>query len=264
MPTIDGWMLIHDNLRRWSRTVKSDGVCTPEAIADACGEAQSQIVAIAIESGVPWTVKNISIADSALGTTVGYQRRRFFIEEDLGITDLAKVRSIWRIDSNNQSPGWPIHHFDNEGTEAERSQNLLTVSSIGGREMWTESGDANSDGNPEQTILLYNWGANATGYNLSIEYWYNPPLVTVDDFTAIDASGNSTARPSLPRAAWPALQAYAKLVLLETMGDDYKANAMWRRYNSPAGILEQLRNQFSSFQTGESTFVQPMADEEVG
>lgn len=257
-------MLIHDNLRRWSRTVKSDGSVTDEAMADACGEAQSQINAIAIESGVPWVVKNKQVADGALGTTIGYQRRRFFIEENLAITDLAKVRSIWRVDSSNSSPGWPIHHFDNEGTEAERSQNLLTVSSIGGREMWTESGDLNAAGNHEQTILLYNWRANATGYDLAIEYWFNPPLVTVDDFTEIDASGNSAARPALPRASWPALLAYAKLVLLETMGDDYKAMALWRRYNGPAGILEQLRNQFSSFQTGESTFVQPMADEEVG
>jgi len=255
-------MLIGENLRRWSRTVKSDGAATDDALADACGEAQSQIVAIAIESGVPWVVKNVTIADSALGTTVAYQRRRLFIESDLGITDLSKVRSIWRVDPANQSPGWPIHHFDNEGTEAERTANLTTLGALGGREMWTESGDLNDDGDHEQTIVLANWLANASGFSLGIEYWFSPPLVTTDVFTAVDASGNSTARPSLPRAAWPAVLAYAKMVLLETIGDDYKATALWRRYNGPSGILEQLRNQFSSFQTGESTFVQPMADEE--
>jgi Arc/MetJ family transcription regulator len=252
---IDGLAWIFENIRRWSRTTVVKGAVDDDTIADACNVALQQIDDLIIESAVPWAIRNVIVDDIGLqkGTYTEFKTRRLFLEQDLGITDCARVRRIWRADDVNQNMGTPLRHVDLVGPEnSDRGNTLANL----GEECWTEDGDFDASGNADSAILIYNWGATSPAQKLKINYWFTPPLLLVDDFFATDTNGDRTKRPPVPRKMWVPLMEYAKLVILETTGDDYKSAALWRRYGGPAGILERVRMLLSAFQVGEEVFVQ--------
>lgn len=251
---IDGLAWIFENLRRWSRTNIVKGAIEDENIADAVNEAIQQIDDMVIESAVPWATRNATIADVSnnLGTEVEFKTRRLFIEQDLGITDLARVRRIWRLDPGNATVSKPIPYIDRIGPENVDSVRVTTAFN---EERWTEDGDIDASGNADMAIMIYNWGQGLNIGSLRVNYWFTPPLVAVDDFYATDANGDRTKRPTLPRKMWPHILTYAKLVILETTGDDYRSTAIWRRYSGPAGVLERVKTVLQAFQVGEPVFV---------
>lgn len=259
---IDGWALIHDNIRRWSRTVTSVGAATEDAIADACNQALQAIDDLVIESGQAWAIRSQVITDltSNLGSDVEFRTRRLFIEADLGITDLAKVYKLYRVDPTNAVVSKPIFHCDELGSE-----NVQTGTWINrwGDERWREDGDFNGDGNYDSAVMIYNWGASMPGGSLKVTYWFTPPTITADVFSELDSDGNRTSRPPLPKKLWVPIQEYAKLVLLETTGDQYKTNALWQRWRGTLGIESRVRSILASFQIGESTNIKDSFRDEV-
>lgn len=259
---ITGWPLIHDNIRRWSRTVKADGAIDADSIADACNTALQVVDDVIIGSGQPWAIRSKVIADITgnLGTNVEFKTRRLFMEEDLGITDLAKVYRLWRVDPNNQIISRPIYHCGKAGSENVNNGGWL---SIWGCERWREDGDFNADSNYDMSVLIYNWGEAIAGGSLKVTYWFTPATITADVFTDTDSSGDRTTRPPVPKKLWNGIEDYAKLVLLETMGDQYKQNALWQRLRGPDGVVERLKTLCGSFQLGEANTVEDTLPEEV-
>lgn len=251
---VDGLAWIFDNLRRWSRTTAVKGALEDENLADAVNEAIQQIDDLVIESAIPWATRNATIDDvgQSKGFEIEYKTRRLFLEQDLGITDCARVRRIWRIDAGNQAVGKPIPYIDRVGPE---NVDSLRVTTAFNEERWTEDGDIDASGNADMAILMYNWGSGLSIGKLRVNYWFTPPLVTVDDFYETDANGDRTKRPPLPRKMWPHIITYAKLQLLETTGDDYRSAALWRRYHGPAGVLERVKTVLQAFQVGDPVFV---------
>lgn len=260
MAIVTGWGLIHDNIQRFTRSVKSPGAVTDAAIADACNDALQEIMTVIIQSGQPWMVRSKVIDDTALGSTVEFRTKRLFIEEDLGVTDLAKAYKLYRVDPSNQVISKPIFHCNETGSEnVERGAWINRW----GDERWREDGDFNADSNYDMSILLYNAGSAMAGGFLKITYWFTPDIVTEDVFTQVDANGDRTARPPLPKQFWSPLQSYAKLVLLETTGDEYKSNALWKRWGGPEGVLNKCRVLAGSFQLGEPNMVKDAFADEV-
>jgi hypothetical protein len=251
---VDGWALIHDSIQRWGRaTGGAKGATTDEVIADGCNTAVQAIHDLVLEVGIPWSVRNFVIDDVGqnLGTDVEFKTRRLLIETDLGITDLARVYKLWRVDPTNVTISRPIHHVDRAGPENVDSGQVLANWN---EERWCESGEFEG-GQAEQSIEIYNWGTLMQGGHLKMRYWYTPPLIDKSIFYATDVNGDRTTKPVLPRKTWVAIGEYAKLVILETTGDDYKANALWKRWGGTGGILERLRTVLASFQIGESEYV---------
>lgn len=259
---VTGWPLIYQNIRRWSRTVRSDGAIDPDAIADACNEALHTLHDLIIEAGQPWAIKTEVIADVTgdLGTTTEFQTRKLFIEEDLGITDLAKIYRLWRVDPTNQIISRPIFHCGSAGPEnVERGSWIARW----GDERWREDGGFNGDGNYDMAVLIYNWGTALQGGSLSVTYWFSPATITESVFTDTDANGDLTTRPQVPPKLWPFLQNYAKLVLLETTGDAYKTNALWQRFRGPDGLVQRARTLLGSMQLGEANYARDSLADEV-
>lgn len=255
MQIITGYADMYENIRRWSRTAIVRGALDDDTVADAVNTAVSQVHDLAIESNMPWCVKNSTVDDIGgdLGTEIEEGVYRLLIESDLGITDMARVRRLWRVPSPAASGrGVPIRHMDNIGPSAEAG----AYSRAGfADERWVEDGDLNDDGLHEMSIVIYNRGNAIEGGLLRLNYWFTPEQVTADTFFEEDVNGDRTARPPLPKKVWPAITDYAKLVLLETTGDDYKRNALWARYHGPSGVLERLRTVFATFQTGDASYV---------
>ncbi len=260
--TTDGWGLIYDGIRRWSRTVKSPGSIEDEAIADACNKGLQVVDNLVIESGQPWAVRSKVIDDQggSLGTDVEFKTRRLFIEQDLGITDLAKVHRLWRVDLTNATISKPIFHCDQTGPENIDRGNYVNR---WGDERWREDGEFNDDGNYDSTILLYNWGQAMADGALKVTYWFTPALITKDVFTDMEEDGSRVSRPPLPRKLWPFIEEYAKLVLLEQMGDAYKTASLWSRWNGKSGLEAQCRLLVGSFQLGEPNHVHDVFVDEV-
>jgi hypothetical protein len=252
---ITGIPWIYENIRRWSRTTTVKGAVDDDTIADAYNVAVGVFDDLVIESNVPWATREATANDLGLnlGTETEFKTRRLFLETDLGITDCARVRRLWRSDSTKQLLGQPIFYIDMVGPENVDAGRM--VSSYND-ERWTESGDIDSDGNADMAVLIYNWGNSLNGGHLRINYWFTPELITADDFFAVDKDGDRTKRPPLPRKLWVPIMEYAKLVILETTGDDYKSSAIWRRYAGPSGILERVRTVLASFQSGEAVFIE--------
>ena len=252
---IDGLALMYDDIRRWSRSGTVKGAIKDETVADAMNVAIAAMDDLVIESAVPWAVRNVTVDDigQSKGTEVEYKTRRLFIETDLGITDMARVRRLWRVHPTNAGVGAPIFHLNKVGPEG--MDIGVTVARMND-ERWVEDGDFDANGNADMAILLYNWGNALTSGKLKINYWFTPPLVVVDDFFATDANGDRTKRPALPRKLWVPTMEYAKLVILATTGDDYKSAAIWRRSHGPSGILERVRTVLAAFQVGEPVFVE--------
>lgn len=260
--SVDGWGLIYDGIRRWSRTVKSPGAIEDDSIADACNKGLQIVDNLVIESGQPWAVRSKLIADVTgnLGVDVELKTRRLFIEQDLGITDLCKVNRLWRVDPSNQVMSKPIFHCDQIGPENLEHGNWMNR---WGDERWREDGEFNSSGNYDSSILLYNWGTALAGGSLKVTYWFTPATITSSIFTDVDSNGDRLARPPLPRKLWPFIEEYAKLVLLETMGDAYKTSGIWTRWNGRSGLEAQCRMLVGAFQLGEPTNVHDVFADEV-
>jgi hypothetical protein len=259
---VSGWALAADNIRRWSRTVKSNGAITDESIADAGNTAAQVVQGIILESGQPWSIRSKTIDDvgTSLGVYAEYRTRRLFIEQDLGITDLTKVMKLWRVSADASEISHPIYHCQETGPEnIDRGTWLARY----GDERWREDGDFNTAGNYDMSVLLYNWGESLAGGKLKITYWFTPAQITKDVFSAVDANGDRTSRPPFPKQFWIPLQEYMKLVLLETMGDQYKTSALWARWGGTSGLEKHLRTLAGSFQLGESNTVKDSFIDEV-
>lgn len=259
---ITGWAAIYDNIRRWSRTVQSAGSINDDSIADACNTAMQAIDDLVIQAGTAWAIRSVVVADVTgnLGTAVEFQTQRLFIEEDLGITDLAQVYKLYRVDAGNQIISKPIYHCDESGSEnIQRGAWLARW----GDERWREDGDFNSDGNYDSAILLYNWGTALANGSLKVTYWFTPAQITAEVFSLVDANGDRTARPPLPPKLWVPIQEYAKLVLLETIGDQYKQNALWQRWHGTSGIETRVRTILGSFQLGQEKAIKDSFADEV-
>jgi hypothetical protein len=252
---VDGWAWIHDNIQRWGRaTGGAKGATTDEVIADACNTAQQAIHDIVLEVGIPWAVRNAVINDAGLnlGIDVEFKTRRLLIETDLGLTDVARIYKLWRVDPANATISRPLHHVSMAGPENVDSGQVLANWN---EERWVESGEFDGAQHAEQSIEIYNWNTLVPGGLLKIRYWYTPPLIDKTVFYATDVSGNRTTRPVLPRKVWVPICEYAKLVILETTGDDFKAAALWKRWGGTDGISNRLKTVLANFQIGESEYV---------
>lgn len=253
--TVDGYAAMYEDIRRWSRTTAVAGAVSEDTVADAINEAQEKIQDIVIESGVPWATRNKTIDDIGgnLGTQIEENVYRLFMVTDLAITDMARVRRIWRVpDDPSQGRGARVTHLDMVGPSVEVGEGSGQVFAD---ERWAEDGDYNDDGIHEMAIVLYNRGNALAGGLLKVNYWFSIPDITADTFVEEDADGNRTVAPPLPRLAWRAITNYAKLIILETTGDDFRRNALWARLHGPAGVLERLRMKLSAFQTGDASYV---------
>ena len=254
--TVDGWAFLQQQVRRFTRTVNNDGAVTDDLIAACLTEGQQMVFDLVLESDVEWALKNAVVDDTAssFGTEVSLNRHRYFIETDLGITDLARVRKIWRRDPNNEKKDVPLYNLSRVG-DFGHAQDFGLGYVLSNTESWAQDGDIEpTSGNHEIAIHIFNRYASMTDGHLLVNYWFYPPLVEVSDFYEVDASGNLTNRPVLPRATWPAIMNYAQLVILETVEDQYKNHSLWRRFNGKDGILDRVRQSLARFQTGEPEY----------
>ena len=234
--TVDGWAMLERQVRRFTRTVNNDGAVDDELIAWAFTEGQQALHDIMLASDVEWAVKNVIVddTDTSFGTEVEYKQHRYFIEKDLGITDLARVRRIWRVDEDNKAVrSQPLINMDRI-LDIQRVKDIGSTLALLGNEGWTLDGDVESvSGAHQMSINIFNRYAAMAGGQIKINYWLQPPNVTPADFSTVDASGDLTNRPVLPRSTWPAIMNYAALVILETVEDQYKNHSLWRRMNGP-------------------------------
>jgi hypothetical protein len=261
--TTDGWSWLLEQTRRFSRTVTNPGAVTDDLIAWAYSEAESQVYDLALESDIPWVVRNQTIDDTAssFGTQIEHATTRYFIVEDLGITDLVRVRHIWRVDPNNTTMSQPLLH--SQGLfDTGRVRDIGATLTTWGREGWIEDGDYNSSGAHDMSLLIFNKGLAMAGGYLKLNYWFCPARVEADDFYEVDSSGNLSKAPTLPRKTWSAIMNYAHLIILETIEDQYKANALWRRFGGSAGITSRLRSMFQRFQDSDPEYVRDAFVEE--
>jgi hypothetical protein len=252
--TVTGYAAFEREIREWSRTGTVQGAVTPETVAYAINKAQQNVHDLCLESGMPWCIRNVVVDDIGddLGTESEQGVFRLFIETDLGITDLARVRRLWRIPATaGAGRGVRLPHIETVGA----ASNDLNAFGAVSEERWTEDGDFNDDGDHEMSIILFNRGTALEGGHLKVNYWFTPADITPDVFYEEDDDGNLTARPPMPRKVWDSIVDYAKLVILETTGDDYKRNALWARLHGPAGVLERLRGNLAAFQTGDASYV---------
>lgn len=253
---VDGWAMLQKQIRRFTRTVDNDGAVTDELIAWALTEGQQALFDLVLESDVEWSIKNATIDDTAssFGTETEFKQHRYFIETDLGITDLARVRRIWRVDPNNERQSQPVFHVD-KMMDAMRIKDLGSTLSLLGNEGWIHDGDVEpTSGNHEMAITIFNRYSALSGGHLKINYWFHPPNVVVNDFYEVDDSGDLTNRPVLPRTTWPAIMNYAQLVILETVEDQYKNHSLWRRMSGTDGVIKRARSSLARFQTGEPEY----------
>lgn len=255
--TVDGWPMLYKQVRRFTRTVSNDGAVDDELIAWAFTEGQQALHDLMLASDVEWAIKNVIVDDTAesFGTEVEYRQHRYFIEKDLGITDLARVRRIWRVDDTNKTVrSQPVINMDRM-LDIQRVKDVGSVLSLLGNEGWTLDGDIESvSGAQQMSINIINRYSAMAGGFLKINYWLQPPNVTTADFFEVDTSGNLTNRPVLPRSTWPAIMNYATLVILETVEDQYKNHSLWRRMNGPEGVLARAKSNLVRFQTGEPEY----------
>jgi hypothetical protein len=244
-----------EQTRRFSRTVQNPGAVSDDLVAYAYTEALDVMHDLAMESAIPWSVRNAIIDDIGqdLGTQTEFATHRYFIESDLGITDLARPRRLWRVDTNNELVSQPMIHVD-KLLETKRVQDLGAVISLMGQEGWTEDGDFNTDDLPEQAIIVYNRGLLMANGHLKVNYWFNMPIVTPDDFYEVDSSGNLTKKPPLPRKVWPAILNYAHLIILETVEDQFKGHFLWRRLSGTHGVIERVKGFFQRFEDGDPDY----------
>lgn len=229
---------------RFTRSLRNQGAVNDDLIAYAYTEAQQMVQRLAVEAGVRWAVKSSSIDDVglSLGTESAPDERLLLVESDLGITDLMKIDRLWRLGDDSETSPLMIPYVPSAGTTAP-----LILDS----EVWTEAGGNNGDGNFETAIRILNWGLESSG-DLRVDYWFSPPTVTPEFFTELDANGNYTKKPTLPRPVWTDMLNYSHLLILETTDDQSKAMSIWRRFQGPAGIEQRLRNFLGTFQTGSS------------
>lgn len=247
--------MLHAQTKRFTRTVKNSGAVDDDLIAWAFTEGQNAIADLVYASDVEWLLKNATIDDTAstFGTQTGYSEYRYFVEEDLGITDLVRVKRIWRVDPNNVNESQPLQHIDSI-LSLSQVRDVGALLALTAHEGWNMDGDLNTSGVHEIAIKIYNKGNALLNGHLRINYWASPPNVTSDDFYQVDTNGDLTNRPVLPRLVWPAIMNYGHLIILETVEDEYKNHALWRRMNGPSGVIERARNTLARFQTGEPEY----------
>ena len=253
---VDGWAMLHKQIRRFTRTVKNDGAVDDDLIAWALTEAQQAIFDLALESDVEWVLKSTTVDDTAdsFGTEVEYRQHRYFIEKDLGITDLVRVRRVWRVDPNKQAVSQPIVNMDRV-LDAQRRKEAGSALSVWASEGWALDGDIEpTSGKHQISLMMYNRLSAMADGHIKINYWFHPSNVLTTDFYEVDSSGDLTNRPVLPRSTWPAIMNYAQLVILETIEDQYKNHSLWRRMNGVDGVLMRVRGSLSRFQTGEPEY----------
>lgn len=252
-----GWRRLYDQVRRFTRTLRDPGAVSDDLIAWAFTEAEDKIHNLVMESGVPWNIKNTVVDDTAtsFGTQMSLNVHRYFLEEDLGITDLAKVRMLWRTDPTNAVLEAPVPHLDTIFSPASGVTygSILATLNV---EAWIEDGDINASGVPDMALRLYNRYNAMAGGSLNVNYWFVPTPVDPDFFYEVNAGGAYTRRPSMHQKCWPSIVNYAEIIILETTEDMYKGNSLWRRFNGPSGVLQELRGYLSRFQTDETEYIQ--------
>ena len=254
--TVDGWPMLQQQIRRFTRTVNNDGAVDDNLIAWALSEGQQALFDLVLESDVEWALKNVTVDDTSdsFGTEIEYKQHRYFIEKDLGITDLARIRRIWRVDPSSKTQSQPITNIDRI-LDIQRVKGLGSTLSLLGNEGWSLDGDIESvSGNHQLSLMIINKGAAMSDGHIKINYWFYPPNVVTDDFYEVDTGGDLTNRPVLPRSTWPAIMNYAQLVILETIEDQYKNHSLWRRMNGVDGVLKRVRSSLARFQTGEPEY----------
>jgi len=255
---VDGWAMLQQQTKRFTRTVKNRGAVDDGLIAWAYTEGQQALFDLVLESDVEWALKNVTVDDSAssFGTEVEFKQHRYFIETDLGITDLVRVRRVWRVDPNNEAQSQPMIHMDRV-MDVQRVKDLGSTLSLMGNEGWSLDGDLEPvSGNHELALMIFNKGTSMAGGHIKLNYWFQPENVLETDFYQVDANGDLTKRPALPRNTWPAIMNYAHLVILETIEDQYKNHSLWRRMNGVDGVLARARSSLARFQTGEPVYGQ--------
>lgn len=258
---VEGYQRQLKNLRRYFRAEVNSGAVDDQTCADGLWEGTSYIIDLIIESGIYWSQRKQTIDDTNLGTEIDFQVHELFIKKDLGITDMAKITRLWRVDPNKKLVRGRIPYVIDD-----RSGHLLRDpgSLVGpAGEFYSESSDVTSDGNQEQSILLYNKGTALEGGHLHIEYWWSPPPLTVEDLYETDANGNFTKGPSVPEKMWVHILNYAKWVIAEQTGDIDKQEALARRFGGSDGIKNRVREFLGEFQTGDPRYVHDQYGAEV-
>ncbi len=254
-PAVSGYAWMSRNLDKFFRSEANSGVVDDYVKADAITLAERMIHDEILASHVHWCVKSTVIDDvgGSLGADEDYQVRRLLFDTDLGITDLAKVARLWRVDAGAATIPVRIHYIpDDSGSEFIQTTGSLVGT---GAEFWTETGAFNVSSVWEMGILLYNWGLAKEGGHLKVDYWWTPPLVEADWFSEVDASGNFSKAPPFPRAMWPYILEYAKWVVADTTGDIAKSRALARRWSSKGGMQEKVREFLGQFQTSGAEYV---------
>jgi hypothetical protein len=256
-----GYRRFQLNCQRYFRASSNVGTVDDDSIADAIWEGERWMHDLIVESGTAWAVKRTVIDDSALGTQIELGVHELFINSVLGITDLAKVQQLWRVDPNNLMVSGRISYLYSESTQEHvRSPGSLIGPS---GEFYTESGGVNASGRQEASILIYNKGTAMEGGSLRVDYWWVPQVVQTAWFTETDASGNVGRIPDLPEVLWSPILNYAKWVLTEQTGDTDRRNALARRFHGEAGLTKRVRQWLSNFQTEESVHVRDHWSEEA-
>ncbi len=257
MALTQGWRRLYDQARRFTRTLKNSGAVTDELLAWAFSEAEQKIAHMAIESGIPWAIRNKQIDDTNLGTIIALNAHFLFIETDLQIFDFAKVKRLFRVDAAQGFREEQIVHLDTMFSAASGVTAGSIISTLN-VEAWIEDGDLNNATVPRQelAIRLYNKGQALDGGELKIQYWISPLEVDPDFFFEVDSNGVHTRFPSLPQPVWPAILNYALVISLEATEEVFKSNTLWKRLRGTDGILQDVRNYFATFQTDEVHYVE--------
>lgn len=255
-PTYQGYARIERNIKRYFRASANPGTVDEWSIADAVWEGERYLSDLIVESGVHWANKSKVIDDTAdsFGTQIGYQMHRYFFEQDLGITDIAKVVGLWRTDPDM---GQTDQRISYAYTDAGRST-LRDAGSLAGPsgEFYTDEMDENAEGHPEQSIILFNKGHSISGGHLRIAYWLAPPPVEVEWFTEVDSAGNIGRKPPFPPVLWTYIMNYAKWVITEQTGDVDRRVALAQRFGGRTGLTNRLRMWLGTFQSSEPIHVE--------
>jgi len=254
-PSYDGYAWMKRNIKRYFRAVANPGAVDDVVIAEGITQGERMAHDEIMLSMVPWAVKAVTVDDvgGSLGTAYDYNARLLLIETDLGITDLARLRRLWRVSADQSTTPSLLGHIADETAHPGLADVNYMDCPTG--ESWTEFGADNASGNYEPGIIIFNWGQSLTGSRLKAEYWWCPPVVDPDWLDEVDANGNYTKGPPFPRPLWVPIQDYAKWCIAEITGDIDKQRALARRWKSKGGIQEMVREYLARFQTGEPQYV---------